>query len=296
MSFRGNITTFDWLSHYMVTDNAYNKTKKNRERENALFEWIEQCVKNNNYSMRNGILGMGFLVSYLTKKLILDLNISEYLEDVDDCIYRYTLQVIANKEATVEDITELVDYYQMRLSVKDSLTFNRTVPLSRCLNLLQNREVRFLNNFDSLSENVHQLLRFSFSFGTFLDEKIVSDLFYSKAEITLILLKDTFAKETINPCDKESLLKFLLMAKQINRNYWIEEANGILLNFSESDFYDTDDFSLGILFRAVNDFSNINLSIFENINSQKYERTKYTLYQFITLIKMRDFDIELVNS
>ncbi|AZB19194.1 hypothetical protein EG352_16135 [Chryseobacterium indologenes] len=91
-----------------------NERSQFGEGESILNTIAESISQSDDYSFENGIIGFGWLVAYLHYQEYIDIDSDEILEDVDDQVYKYTLQIISNSKDETDTLLEIVNYSLIR--------------------------------------------------------------------------------------------------------------------------------------------------------------------------------------
>ncbi len=218
------ITTYQLLSQFFVSSNKETN-------EMLLDSFVEEAMIIDNYSFSDGLLGAGWLISYLIKHKILVFDVDEILYDVDDLIYKLTIKAVINSETTIEELLQLISYYQQRLLNK-SKTYNiyRHFALIECLKLLVDKTLSTLSENSLILAPLAKsrvLLKFSYLVTTCFNEKEIEVPFYNHME-DLIFFYQKMKPDDFNPEDEITLCYLQLISKQYANPYWVNCVTEII--------------------------------------------------------------------
>lgn len=198
---------------------------------------IEKASIRNDYSFKNGLSGIGWLLSHLYDKNIYKINIDEYLHDFDDNIYKLTLSNISLYKTKEADL--VLDYcsylHQRLLNTKTKHDVFRKFALYECLVIA----VTFLlENLDKLktSTAIKVLIRYTFLENTILSYKGHLGIHYFKYFEKVI---KQYENKKLNKVDIENVVLLYLSACQYKQKQWIMILKKILNNNHNSIFLHT---------------------------------------------------------
>lgn len=224
--------------------------RKDFDIESELEQLILEASSENNYSFSNGLLGIGWLVSFFTKYKLLDGNADEVLYDFDDNIYKIVTKTIGSKEINIEEVLAQLLYFQQRLQNNmTQFNSNRKILLFECQKLLVEKIGNFLKNTSIekfIVEKSAIILRLSYLTSTTLNEKEVEEIFYKTMDDLVSYFK---IRRIVSVFEKEALLNTLFAAMQYKNPHWVvclEDALGCIdLNTERFKFllYLKDNFS-----------------------------------------------------
>ncbi|MDX8569061.1 MULTISPECIES: hypothetical protein [Elizabethkingia] len=123
-----------------------SKEEKNTNKALKLLDHIaENIFSCKDYSFNNGVVGFGWLVAFLHHRKYIDINSDEVLEDMDDQIYKVTLQQISRKEIEVDELLGLIDYHIIRHRNKNqNEQYYRKFIHQECFNLIVDRLIKYI--------------------------------------------------------------------------------------------------------------------------------------------------------
>lgn len=255
-----------------------NEKTRYEEGENLLHTLSEMMSQTDDYSFENGIIGFGWLVAYLHYQQYIDINSDEILEEVDDQVYKYTIQVIASQKDHINSLLEIVDYSIIRHLNKNphELHYRRFIHYE-CINLIFDILMYYLEiNLNKKALTPQELrncsktlLKFSFCLE-----------YIQKAEWNKALLKYLVKIIAIieqhhdrNNYPYEDLLILLLTAKQ--RNYSLAEnkildlilscttySNHFILDFLKSSSLNLEDLKDHELIFLLTNYHTVPLSVY----------------------------------
>lgn len=203
----------------------------------SINQLIEQASIRNDYSFKNGLSGIGWLLSHLYDKNIYKINIDEYLYDFDDNIYKLTLSNISLYETKKADL--LLDYcsylHQRLLNTNTTHDVFRKFTLYECLVIA----VTFLlENLDKLKTNtaIKVLIRYTFLENTILAYKEHLGIHYFTYFEKVI---KQYENKILNKDDIENVVLLYLSACQYKQKQWIMILKKILNKNHNSIFLQT---------------------------------------------------------
>ncbi|WET69767.1 hypothetical protein [Sphingobacterium sp.] len=258
------ITTHRLLSQFLVSSNKETN-------EMLLDSFVEEAMLIDNYSFSDGLLGAGWLISYLIKHKILVCDVDEILYDVDDLIYKLTIKAVINSETTIEELLQLISYYQQRLLNK-SKTYNiyRHFALIECLKLLVDKTLSTLSENSLILaplEKSRVLLKFSYLVKTCFNEKEIEIPFYNHMEDLIFFYKkmkpDDFKAE-----DEITLCYLQLTSKQYENPYWVNCVMEIIKSIEIQNQVASSLIKVADLYNP-NDDNYVSIELFDFI--QKYD-------------------------
>lgn len=227
LMFYSKISVNDWLCEFLKEQNNVISV----ETKNKYFNWLQLVSESGNYGFTTGITGGAWLLLFLVKFKYLEIDISDYFEDIDDNVYRYTKNLLTQKK-DVGEMIMLTHYYQMRLTVDKEKDSFRREALIICFNTL----VSFLK--DNLSKEeltfgnrIEIILRLS-SLNTKLiaNKSIIKEYSYAISDCLDIFRsikhEDHFGK--INESLVLELLKLGVAIKNFGNPIWIDEINDLI--------------------------------------------------------------------
>lgn len=220
--------TYSVLSRFLPS-------KVDQGSSNALLDrWAEEVTTINNYTFDNGVTGLGWLIAFLIQKEHIGGNVDEILEDVDDNIYKFTIKSILSEPTNVDQLLELVTFYQQRFT--DGIAnhnFYRKFSHFECMKLLTEKLNAFLSevpvNDENLCTKINILLKYSYLAESGIIETLVEEAFYSQIEKLIIYFNDT-EPTRFNEGLMISLLKFLVCVKQYQNSHWTEKITKAYLD------------------------------------------------------------------
>lgn len=213
--------------------------RKELDLESELEQLILEASIENNYSFSDGLVGLGWLISFLTKYALLEADADEVLYDFDDNIYKMTIKTIASKEIHIEELLSQLLYFQQRLQNNmTQFNSNRKILLFESQKLLIEKIGVFLKSTaieTQLEEKSAIMLRFSYLTATTLNEKEIEEMFYGTMEELVLYFERNIIFEQ---GEKRALLNTLFAAMQYKNPYWIASLENILkhTDLSSEDF------------------------------------------------------------
>ena len=211
---------------------------ENRSASNTMLDnWIEEISLANTYRFDDGIIGMGWLIAFLSQNdyLVLDGDIDEILSDVDDNVYKVALKTVLEDTPDINFLLQLATFFQQRLANKKSQAhFYRRFTHFECLKLVLGKLNSFLLADAAGGSNTHIkvdiLLKYSFLLKTCILESVVETAFYATMEELIIYFEYLETGNELDDKIRLALSKLLFCSRQYNNPYWIEK----LLNIYES--------------------------------------------------------------
>ena len=215
--------TYTIFSHFVLSDNP--------SASHALLDyWAEEVAGVNTYGFGNGVVGLGWLIAFLSQNdyLVLDGDTDELLSDVDDNVYKVTLKTVLEDRPDIGYLLKLATFYQQRLATKKSKAhFYRRFTHFECLKLLLGRLDSFLlSNTVGDSDaylRVDVLLKYSFLLKTCISESLVERAFYKTMEQLIVYFEDFKTLNNLDDKMRLNMSKLLLCAAQYNNPYWVEK-------------------------------------------------------------------------
>lgn len=128
---------------------AIGITSNNEDFESSIIENSLASVDFSNYSFETGILGISWFLEFLKLNLIIRTNTNNLLEEIDDLVYKLSLQIMAENDGhNVHEILNLISYHQIRTLSKNKASSRHRKSLHfDCIKLLINSLIkRFLEN------------------------------------------------------------------------------------------------------------------------------------------------------
>lgn len=172
-------------SQYLYSGNAFHHAEK------QLDLLSEKIIQGTDFSFDRGISGIGWMVGYLAKIGILNVNTDDILEDMDDELYKDTLVLLSNGRFDINSYLGRLNYYQSRHFVEG----NHRDPYRHfihfeCLKLLVSKLSEYLNtlntrevlNFQEMGEASLIITKFSYLMDMSIGEKLFETAFYSIME------------------------------------------------------------------------------------------------------------------
>lgn len=229
-----------------------------RRKVESLLDFVgENMVLLEDFSFDHGIVGIGWMIAYCAQRQLLLIDSDEILADVDDEIYKYTLNVVSNQNSNNSEILELIDYFKVRLlNANINGLYYRRFSHLECLKLLSDKLCKSLqstNYFENPlahSQEISKiLLKCSYLMVTCMTEKLFDQPFYSAMEgfadyyenmtshtlafdqnisqhIEICLLLCMTAKQYRNPHWVDRFEAYYLILKKELRSPKLETANG----------------------------------------------------------------------
>lgn len=226
------MNTYHLLSNFIFSNNK-------EDNETSLDNLIEEAIQENNYSFFDGLLGVGWLISYLTKNDMLEADVDEILYEVDDHIYKMTINAVVKNQLDLDYLLQLISYcHQRLLNVINPKNIYRRFALIESLKLLIDKAcILTENHYSSLPvEKAKFLLKLSYLINTSFFEKDIEVFFYKNIEYLIghyqKKLPNSFQYE-----DQNALCYLLLTSKQYSNPYWVQQIVNIinLVDYSEAN-------------------------------------------------------------
>lgn len=213
---------------------SFIKNNDREENEKLLDIFVEKAIIAEDYTFSTGLMGIGWLIAYLSYHDILQIDVDDILYDFDDNIYKITVNKITNRETKIDELINLITYYQQRLQNKSHKhNFYRKFALTECLMLLVNKLKELLEINDrqlSPYDLSKVMLKVSYLAITCINEKDIEDIYYKYMEN--LIYHYTSNHENLTILDMESLYYLLFSAKQYRNPYWSKSIEGILASIT----------------------------------------------------------------
>lgn len=215
-------TTFiSTMDIYKILKDYIDETSR-KETLILLDSFIELAIEKNDYSFSSGLLGAGWLMSYLHQEEFIKEDIDELLYDFDDNFYKIAIKVIVDENTLLDDLFDIITYHQQRIQNKLSKhNFHRRFALYETMKLLTEKlRIKLLYGNLSYYEVSRILLKMSYLNYTCLNEKDIEGPFYKNME-NLISYYQQIKLHHIVDNDVEILCYLLLTSKQYVNPYWV---------------------------------------------------------------------------
>jgi hypothetical protein len=223
--------TYAILAQYLFSED------NNRPSDEVIELWMTEIVSMDQYTFSDGIIGLGWLVSFLIQNGYIAADVDEILENVDDNIYKFTIKTILEEQPDIDQMLGLVTFYQQRIANKESkASFYRNFSHFESLKLLLKKLNDFLLSHtithQNLSINIGVILKYGYLIQSEVRDPLMEEVFYSKTE-QLIVYFEALSSVTITNEILLDLLKFAAGIKQYHQPYWAEKINAVYLNMKK---------------------------------------------------------------
>lgn len=203
---------------------------------------MTEIVSMDQYTFLDGIIGLGWLISFLIQNGYIAADVDEVLENVDDNIYKFTIKTILEEQPDTDQILGLVTFYQQRIANKESkATFYRNFSHLESMKLL----LKKLNDFllsntvthHNLSLNVDVVLKYSYLIQSTVRDTLMEEVFYSKMEQLIVYFETLPAAPVTNEILLD-VLKFAAGITQYHHPCWAEKINAVYVNLKKQQNQD----------------------------------------------------------
>ncbi|MDV2447808.1 hypothetical protein CMU93_09890 [Elizabethkingia anophelis] len=158
--------------------------EKNKHKGQELLNTIsEEVSTSTDYSFETGITGFGWLIAFLHKERLIDIDSDDILEDFDDQIYKLTIQELSDQNTDIGTLLGLIDYHTIRHRNKNfNEQYFRKFLHQECINLIVEKLNTFIGYYISKKELTQAqiensckiLLKFSY-LSNYINNKIIND-------------------------------------------------------------------------------------------------------------------------
>lgn len=256
---------------------------KSEDAQEELDLFIANAVQNNDYNFSSGLIGAGWLLSYLYQQEIIKDDIDELLYDFDDNFYKIAIKTIVEDKSSLDDLLNIITYFQQRIQNKSSsYNFHRRFALFETIKLLAEKLV-FKLAADELSihDCIKCLFKLSYLTRTCVNEKDVEEVYYSKTEE---LIKYFSRVKFLSIQDEYNLRLLQLSCIQYDSFYWVNEIENIFVLKDECSKSE-----LLIMMKNINNIlfndpeKKIDMSIYNTLEKENL------LISLVTNLKRTDF-------
>lgn len=177
------------------------------------------AIEQDDYSFDCGLLGLGWLITFLVQLEYFELDVEEVLYDFDDNMYKLAMKAIADRESQIDHLFELIVYFQQRLQSKINYNnFYRRFSLYECLRLLIEKLTKTISE-DQIS--IFQLskvsCKMSYLIKTCLNEREIEVIYYDQMEFLISCFEK---KSHLTELETQALCYTLLSANQYKNPFW----------------------------------------------------------------------------
>lgn len=230
-----------------------SRKEKNTNKALKLLDHIaENIFFHEDYSFNNGIVGFGWLIAFLHHEKYIDINSDEVLEEVDDQIYKFTLQEVSKEETNADILLGLINYHIIRHRNKNpNEQYYKKFIHQECFNLMVDKLMKYLEKITDL-------------------KKITKEQFHSYCKI---LLKLSYSSQYIkNKSIDDHLIRYIIFP--IN----FLKKNTSKINLYQQEIKD-------LYFTMKNKKFQILITEFEKIHSFNFEKSYINTNKTIINIK-----------
>lgn len=197
--------------------------------EGLLEDWVSGIVQGERYDFASGLLGAGWLICYLTEEGYIEGDADEILEDIDDNLYKMTIQEVLRPEIDNRALLHYLTYYQQRLLYKSKAHFYRRFTHFECIKLLLERMNTCLSMNDSAMVKkpamlIDILLKYTFLIKIGITEKLVEEALYRMTERLISSLEEDGEVQH----HEDDLAKFYIAVKQYGHIHWENRLHALL--------------------------------------------------------------------
>ncbi len=218
---------------------SYITFHNGKEIQNDLDSFIEIALNENDYTLSTGLLGAGWLLSYLHFNEIFNDDLDELLYDFDDNFYLLAVKSVVHPCPILEDLLQVINYFQQRLQNKSiSYNFYRRFFLFETMKMLVEKLISLSTSYEmTRSDLARTILKFSYLASTCVSEKDIEECYYKQTE-QLITYYQT--QEDLLDEDIYNLKLVQLASIQFGNPHWISQISNMLNrgaspNYTESD-------------------------------------------------------------
>lgn len=189
-----------------------------------------QIALTNDYSFEEGISGIGWMIEYFNQNRLLTINTDDILEQIDDNVYRFALSKLAAKDGQVNELLNLVNYFQLRDQSRNYGRHRyRSFVHKDCIKLISDKLIGYLQDYSSIAILSQVVLKVSFLLKTYPAEKMLEEAFFESIEfLHTYFLRELNGRESGSNLLPENCYLILLAIKQYHNPYWQEEFEGFL--------------------------------------------------------------------
>jgi len=218
------------LSLFHILQNSLGN-RNIHEFENSLDKLIEVADQKNDYSLSSGLLGIGWLISFLNQYEIFDLDVEQILSEIDDQVYRLAINEIVTEPPNLERIIEIVTYYQQRLKISFR-SFYRGLIAQEATLLLIDRILAIISSRKISPSAMSKILLKLSSLALDFKERSLEEAFYREMEAAINYFETKVEEKDGN--DMEAIMFLLLAAYQYKNSDWeerLEKLKSEIFNF-----------------------------------------------------------------
>ncbi|WP_223583052.1 hypothetical protein [Sphingobacterium sp. GVS05A] len=217
------------LDIYDIVD-LYLNGERYEDAEICFEGFIEVALEKEDYSFANGLLGAGWLISYLIKHGFIDEDPDDLLHDFDDNIYKIAIKAVVSNATSISELLELICYYQERIQNKP-IKYNifRSFIQREILKLLVDKMLKIVTSDTRkiLRQELSSiLLKLSYLVMNGYQESDIEEILYSKMECLITHYQST--KTVESAADIDTLYNLLLTSRQYNNPYWSKQITNLL--------------------------------------------------------------------
>ena len=193
----------------------------NQAETSLLENWIEKIIEKGTYDFNGGLLGAGWLVTYLIQHNYIEGDADEILEDIDDAIYKLTIQKVLAKETDISSLLHHITYYQQRMQYKSKAPYYRRFVHLECVKLLLDRLNNTLTETNAINRSeaslfVDIIFKYTYLVNTTINEELLQEAFYPATEDLI-----SYYESQLNIATSiQELAKLYLSVKQYGNPYW----------------------------------------------------------------------------
>lgn len=213
----------DKIEIYTILSSFINER---RDALDLLELFIDNALQNNDYNFSSGLIGAGWLLSYLHQQEIIQDDIDELLYDFDDNFYKIAIKIIVEEKSSLAELLNIINYYQQRIQNKsNSYNYHRRFPLFETIKLLSEKLVSKLTSEElSIHDKIICLLKLSYLSRTCVNEKEIEKVYYEYTEKFISQYK---LLKTLTAEDEFNISILLLASIQFEHPVWINELRNI---------------------------------------------------------------------
>ncbi|WP_400262938.1 hypothetical protein ACFX5U_07640 [Sphingobacterium sp. SG20118] len=190
--------------------------------ESLLETYIVEALEDDDYTFSSGLLGIGWFIALLDYEKMIQIDIDEILYDFDDNLYKIALKVIVDKNATIEEVTNLITYFHQRFLSKSNLKNNyRRFPIYECLKMLMEKWITLISTYYKIYCRItlaKNLLKMSFVGVKAYENKEGEQVFFNVIEI--LLIEYSASDKILSEKDIEAIFYLLIAVKQFHNPHW----------------------------------------------------------------------------
>lgn len=270
------ITVYDVLAKF-VFGNIIN-------RDEFFESWAEEIILKQDTGFDTGLVGLGWITSYLLEVKKISSENYEFLNDLDDMIYKIFQKEMLKEEVDFHLMFKFITYFQQRIKHTKIDDFYRNFMFINCIkNTIRKLNESLTQKLDrTSSQSIYKnqvllILKYSYLIDFYINESLIEDFFYTSS----IQLIEDLEKTTTPIVDSNIVYMLYCALKQYDFPFLVNKLDLFISN-NEGLFSNRDKNIWYLSSSFINKNKGGNIDLFEFSKMNAIVKCNYDIFLILT--------------